>query len=565
MEIRYTHAKVKFLRLILFLVVFLSFFDLIAQASVIKDRTEFLKYAGTVTTESFEGMTPVTGATVLTQIPASDINDNFQMDRGGSGLMQVWNTTTDPSLDAADGDQAIFFSAGALSTEENPSSFRFSNFQGSSAQINTFGFYLVDWNNSVTQGALSFKTDTGVTGILEEVVQSLPNNVVRYFGIITTEPFSEITIYTTIPGDWTLIDAVSYGIEGLHPPKASDDMAIKVPSTFICEGNKKGFPVDLDGVNNGTSNDPNETLFVIETLNGKIGGDKVVQDKVLFYSFLNNNCSNPTCTNCPSGKFLFRFVDMTAFGFDINNSDTWVYKTIPKISLRARNNQDPRPNTTKPYSVVKAYKETNNATPGNLIDINPSIEVTGNGGYTQCAFEDLDDGIGEVYIQTDFAENIMNDIILYSNPVNTPLGASVEVSSNNGTLKFDQINGTGTTTVTKQKNGPGFGGNFSICDPNEFYNITTTANFSGNIEVCLEYNESCESSDLQLLHFENGQWIDVTTSIDTDNNIICGVVNSLSPFAIVTSSKPFNFWYAFLLGLILLVIILLILKNRNKD
>ena len=44
-------------------------------------------------------------------------------------------------------------------------------------------------------------------------------------------------------------------------------------------------------------------------------------------------------------------------------------------------------------------------------------------------------------------------------------------------------------------------------------------------------------AELKLLHFEGGAWMDVTTSLDTVNDIICGDVTSLSPFAIVNTEN----------------------------
>jgi hypothetical protein len=41
------------------------------------------------------------------------------------------------------------------------------------------------------------------------------------------------------------------------------------------------------------------------------------------------------------------------------------------------------------------------------------------------------------------------------------------------------------------------------------------------------------------MHFEGGVWVDVTTSLDTAANVICGRVTSLSPFAIVEPAYDF--------------------------
>jgi hypothetical protein len=64
--------------------------------------------------------------------------------------------------------------------------------------------------------------------------------------------------------------------------------------------------------------------------------------------------------------------------------------------------------------------------------------------------------------------------------------------------------------------------------------ITTTAVFAGLIEVCIDYSGITfqDESQLKLFHFEDGAWVDHTTSLDTVNNSICARVSSLSPFAI---------------------------------
>ncbi|WP_025739800.1 hypothetical protein [Aquimarina pacifica] len=549
---------------LIFLVTF--FLPINAQISVIEDRTEFLQYAGTaIVTESFEGLAPITGANVVTQISGNDLTNRFQIDSEGAVIMQVWDTEH-----ATDGNQAIFFSSNQVN-KDNPSKIKFSNFRGISAEINAFGFYIIDWANAlseVDEGELTFTTNTGITGVLEKASLGIPDWNVRYFGIITSTPFTEITIASNTKDSWTLLDNISYGQNGLIAPQSTDDISTKVPSDFICEGTTKGFPVDIDGVDNDTVHDPNEVLFLIVDLNGKIAGHLDFGNKALFYSFLNNDCTIPPCTNCESGKFLFRFVDMTTPGFDRSKPDTWTYITIPKISLRAKNDKTARPNAINPKSIIKAYKTINNAIPENLIDVNPTIDITGSGifTYTDCSFEDLDDGIAEIYVQTDFAENIMDDIILYSDPANTPLGTSVAVTEGDATLTFDRVESVGITKVSEQETGPALSGNFSLCDPSIFYNITTTSDYEGTITICMQYDESCEGPDLNLLHYEDGVWVNVTTSIDTTTNTICGNVTSLSPFVIAKSvrkNSDFKLYVVLLAVLLILIAVFFTIKKRK--
>jgi hypothetical protein len=57
--------------------------------------------------------------------------------------------------------------------------------------------------------------------------------------------------------------------------------------------------------------------------------------------------------------------------------------------------------------------------------------------------------------------------------------------------------------------------------------------------LCFPYTDEqvlaigVEESELNLLHYENDRWVNITTFVDVDQNQICGVANSFSPFAIV--------------------------------
>ena len=66
------------------------------------------------------------------------------------------------------------------------------------------------------------------------------------------------------------------------------------------------------------------------------------------------------------------------------------------------------------------------------------------------------------------------------------------------------------------------------------YDITTTASFqqSEGVEINLSYEEGDFDSEenVRLFHKEDGEWVDRTTAIDTDNNTVTGLTSSLSPF-----------------------------------
>jgi ELWxxDGT repeat protein len=116
-------------------------------------------------------------------------------------------------------------------------------------------------------------------------------------------------------------------------------------------------------------------------------------------------------------------------------------------------------------------------------------------------------------------------------PVDTTTGEAIV------TLDFDDVTDSGATTVTStipgegQEPPPGF----MFGDPCVVFDIATTAGFTGWVQVCFDYSGfSYENeSELELLHSTDGvTWVNITTSLDTDNDVICGMVTSFSYFGI---------------------------------
>ena len=121
---------------------------------------------------------------------------------------------------------------------------------------------------------------------------------------------------------------------------------------------------------------------------------------------------------------------------------------------------------------------------------------------------------------------------------NTPVGTDIQVMLDSGvTVKYGGVNTEGETTVAVDSDGPPLPGAFSTVpsEPMTYYNLTTTALYDGAIEICMEYdplNVLSDEADLSLQHYTGADWEDITTSVDTLNNIICGVSTTLSPFII---------------------------------
>jgi hypothetical protein len=122
---------------------------------------------------------------------------------------------------------------------------------------------------------------------------------------------------------------------------------------------------------------------------------------------------------------------------------------------------------------------------------------------------------------------------------NTPAGQNVVVPIGDDTVTFEDVTAEGVTTIIQNCNGASPPANFQqACEPPQCFAIETDATYSGNIEICLSYDDSvCNEADLRLLHNEGGSWVDVTSSLDTDNNIICGTVTTLSEFLLAIPAE----------------------------
>ena len=125
-----------------------------------------------------------------------------------------------------------------------------------------------------------------------------------------------------------------------------------------------------------------------------------------------------------------------------------------------------------------------------------------------------------------------------SSPPNTPLGEDVVVQTTTpdgepATVTFTAVSGPGSTTVELLDEPPALPGEFLQLGA-LFYDVETTATFTGPVTVCLGYDPDslADPAAVALLHFENGAWVDVTGSNDPAAGLVCGDVSSLSPFAV---------------------------------
>jgi hypothetical protein len=165
----------------------------------------------------------------------------------------------------------------------------------------------------------------------------------------------------------------------------------------------------------------------------------------------------------------------------------------------------------------------------------------------------IDSSKNRAYVAVSYGGN-ENHLFVIGDPGNaTPSGSNITVQpadSTNGTtpvsLTFSSVTQAGDTTVTSSTTGPAPESGFKAGDPAIFYDISTTAAPSGPISLCLNWIEGQfeNESNIALFHYENGAWQNVTTSLDTTANKVCGQTFSLSPFALFETSYMFTGFFS---------------------
>ncbi|MFC1977224.1 leucine-rich repeat domain-containing protein [Chloroflexota bacterium] len=125
----------------------------------------------------------------------------------------------------------------------------------------------------------------------------------------------------------------------------------------------------------------------------------------------------------------------------------------------------------------------------------------------------------------------------------TPPGDNIVISDNYSgvTLEFTSVNQSGITSILVS--GENHGDNtteFLFLD--KYYDINTEASYSGNITIMIAYADTDmtleEEEALRLYHWNGAAWEDVTVlPVDTEGNLITGIVTSFSWFAVGTGPQ----------------------------
>ena len=120
-------------------------------------------------------------------------------------------------------------------------------------------------------------------------------------------------------------------------------------------------------------------------------------------------------------------------------------------------------------------------------------------------------------------------------------------SGSYASVTFPEVTGSGQTSFNSEFEPavPPVPPTFGVGDPAEYFDVSTTATFAPPAEVCIFYQELAyaDETQIRLLHLESGSWVDVTTSLDTDADVVCGSVMSFSPFVIATGNGDVNYTF----------------------
>jgi hypothetical protein len=133
-------------------------------------------------------------------------------------------------------------------------------------------------------------------------------------------------------------------------------------------------------------------------------------------------------------------------------------------------------------------------------------------------------------------------------PASTPAGTDVSVSFDTDSdpttepdvaLTFSSVLTSGITAVTSSPIGPQPPEGFQLVHPSGsiYYDVTTTATFSGSVTVCIDYDDTgltpLKETKIKILHYTNGAWETLLGTVDITVNRVCAPTDSFSVFAVV--------------------------------
>lgn len=132
--------------------------------------------------------------------------------------------------------------------------------------------------------------------------------------------------------------------------------------------------------------------------------------------------------------------------------------------------------------------------------------------------------------------------------VNTPAGFGIVVKppddacQSPATLTFSNVTGVGFTSLSYGDSCPDLPAGYLPGNPLVCYEFATTASFKNTVEICIGYDEkglAGPDRNLRMLYYDTllipPGWLDVTSSVDTLKNVICGSSISLGQITLAVT------------------------------
>jgi hypothetical protein len=108
------------------------------------------------------------------------------------------------------------------------------------------------------------------------------------------------------------------------------------------------------------------------------------------------------------------------------------------------------------------------------------------------------------------------------------------------TVTFPNVTQAGNVSLTTSSTGPSLPSGFKLGSPPTYYDLTTSAVYTGSINICINYSGVSYSNldELSIWHYDTSisDWTKLETSPGTEPNTVCASTPSLSPFAIFESA-----------------------------
>jgi parallel beta-helix repeat protein len=404
------------------------------------------------------------------------------------------------------------------------------------AQIKNFQYciWLYESSNSSISGNNITNSDYGIRLYSYSNYNSISGNS------ITNSSYEGIDLYSSSNNSISGNNLINNSYRGIELVSSSNN---SISGNSITNTSYTGIVLVSSSNNsinaNNLINNSDDGIELDSSSNyNSISGNSITNsyDSIWIYSSSNNSISGNNLTNNSYGILLGSSSNSSISGNNLTNNSYGIYVYYSSNNHIYHNNFIN--NTRQVYIEPAGY--ANVWDDGYPSGGNYWSDYTGTDLF-RGAYQNIteSDGIGDTHYTID-TNNTDNYPLMGTFGSPTPKGENVTVfPTEDVDLTFDNVTTAGSTTVNKTSTGPEPPSGFEIAG--QYYDIQTTASYSGQIEVRIIYDDSgmtqAAEEALRLRQWNVTEWVDITTYVDTVNNVIYGVAPHLSMFG-VTSIAP---------------------------